>query len=196
MVETKDTEKLASMINSITEMKLKVASPSAPSRTSALSVVGRYRPDTSRPESTQSLKRKRPLHDSPADQGAVKLSASQAQVVSYGFGSLPALILLQVLQYARQGRNLFFTGSAGTGKSTLLRELIRILPKSNTAVTASTAAAASILGGTTLHAFAGIYRDTDTVADAVAIIQRRKDILRRWLHTTTLVIDEISMVGT
>jgi len=44
---------------------------------------------------------------------------------------------------------------AGTGKSLLLKHILRALPPATTYVTASTGLAASVLGGTTLNAFAG-----------------------------------------
>jgi ATP-dependent DNA helicase PIF1 len=62
-----------------------------------------------------------------------------------------------------EGRSVFFTGSAGTGKSVLLREIIkslRIKWKSHTdavAVTASTGIAACNIGGVTIHSFGGKY---------------------------------------
>lgn len=63
---------------------------------------------------------------------------------------------LEVIKAVRSARNVFFTGSAGTGKTFLLRKLLGILPPEGTFVTASTGAAACHIGGTTLHAFAGI----------------------------------------
>ncbi len=44
---------------------------------------------------------------------------------------------------------------AGTGKSLLLKHILRALPQATTYVMASTGLAASALGGTTLNAFAG-----------------------------------------
>ena len=55
----------------------------------------------------------------------------------------------------REGHSVFFTGCAGTGKSLLLKHILRTLPKDTTFVTASTGLAASALGGTTINAFAG-----------------------------------------
>ena len=44
----------------------------------------------------------------------------------------------------------------GTGKSLLLKHILRALPQATTIATASTGLAASVLGGTTLNAFAGL----------------------------------------
>lgn len=49
-----------------------------------------------------------------------------------------------------------YTTCAGTGKSLLLKHILRALPQTSTYVTASTGLAASVLGGTTLNAFAGV----------------------------------------
>ena len=57
------------------------------------------------------------------------------------------------------GRNVFFTGGAGTGKSTLLLQIVEklIAKYGRTAVfvTATTGLAACAIGGTTVHQFAG-----------------------------------------
>ena len=66
---------------------------------------------------------------------------------------------MAVLNAVRAGRSVFFTGSAGTGKSYLLKRLITMLPPQSTFVTASTGAAACHIGGTTLHAFAGVFNN-------------------------------------
>jgi ATP-dependent DNA helicase PIF1 len=61
-----------------------------------------------------------------------------------------------------QGKSIFFTGSAGTGKSVLMREIIKKLREryrrepDRVAVTASTGLAACNIEGVTLHSFAGI----------------------------------------
>ena len=65
---------------------------------------------------------------------------------------------MAVLNAVRAGRSVFFTGSAGTGKSYLLKRLITMLPPQSTFITASTGAAACHIGGTTLHAFAGVFK--------------------------------------
>ena len=66
---------------------------------------------------------------------------------------------LYVLSKVKNGESVFFTGSAGTGKSVLLREIIKACggrPSMKLAVTASTGIASVNIGGCTLHSWAGI----------------------------------------
>ncbi|KAI0651483.1 hypothetical protein C8Q79DRAFT_38300 [Trametes meyenii] len=65
----------------------------------------------------------------------------------------------RVLDMVKQGKSVFFTGSAGTGKSVLLREIIKLRggrPSLRLGVTASTGIASVNIGGCTLHSWAGI----------------------------------------
>ncbi|GAA5905767.1 hypothetical protein JCM8208_000890 [Rhodotorula glutinis] len=97
-------------------------------------------------------------------------------------------------------KNVFFTGSAGTGKSVLLREIIASLKRKyrgNTdavAVTASTGMAACNIGGTTIHSFGGIGLGTGTAEQLVSNIRKNKQAVARWQRCKVLVIDEVSMV--
>lgn len=63
-----------------------------------------------------------------------------------------------VLSRVMTGQNVLFTGSAGTGKSVLIREIIKWCRGHGVrlAVTASTGIAAVNIGGSTLHSFAGV----------------------------------------
>lgn len=78
---------------------------------------------------------------------------------------LPEPIILspeqsKILSQVRNGKNIFFTGSAGTGKTFLLREIVSDLKRSyrddELAVTASTGIAACNINGCTLHSFGGV----------------------------------------
>ncbi|KAI6096915.1 hypothetical protein EDD16DRAFT_1499868 [Pisolithus croceorrhizus] len=59
--------------------------------------------------------------------------AFSANVVSNTASSKPKVVLsqeqTQILQLVEEGKSLFYTGSAGTGKSVLLREIIKSLRK-------------------------------------------------------------------
>ena len=101
---------------------------------------------------------------------------------------------------AESKKSVFFTGSAGTGKSVLLREIIRVLREKHkrepdrVAVTASTGLAACNVGGVTLHSFAGIGLGKEAAPELVKKIKRNSKAKIRWMRTKVLVIDEISMV--
>ena len=100
---------------------------------------------------------------------------------------------VKVLEMVKNGESVFFTGSAGTGKSYLLRQIVSILPPDSTFATASTGSAACQIGGTTLHAFAGIGSGGGTVEQCVELASRPRKAAQ-WRKCACLVIDEISMV--
>lgn len=99
-----------------------------------------------------------------------------------------------------QKKSVFFTGSAGTGKSVLMRSIIAELRKQyirdpdRVAVTASTGLAACNIGGVTLHSFGGIGLGKEDVPTLVKKIKRNAKAKNRWIKTKVLIIDEISMV--
>ncbi|KAG7898101.1 hypothetical protein KL935_004654 [Ogataea polymorpha] len=104
----------------------------------------------------------------------------------------------QVIELARQGHNLFYTGSAGTGKSLLLRSLIKSLkkqhPLGSVGVTASTGLAACNIGGQTLHSFTGIGLGDAPADKLVKKIKRNSKMKDRWRDLEVLIIDEVSMI--
>jgi len=103
---------------------------------------------------------------------------------------------------AMQGRSIFFTGSAGTGKSFLMRKIIADLKakyakesiRDAVFVTAPTGMAACNIGGTTLHAFAGLSIQNKSKEKMAAAVQSNKACKARWVSCRTLVVDEVSMV--
>lgn len=105
----------------------------------------------------------------------------------------------KVIKFVVQdGLNVFYTGSAGTGKSVVLRELVtRLNAKyypSNVGVTASTGLAACNIGGQTIHRFLGIGLGEATVENLVAGIKKKPAILKRWKTLKVLIVDEVSML--
>ncbi|KAF8074739.1 PIF1-like helicase-domain-containing protein [Lyophyllum atratum] len=107
---------------------------------------------------------------------------------------------LQILKLVSEGESIFYTGSAGTGKSVLLREIIRTLRKKHVkspdaiAITASTGIAACNIGGVTIHSFAGIGLGIESAEDLAIKIRKNKKASTRWQRTKVLIIDEVSMV--
>lgn len=119
-----------------------------------------------------------------------------------------------ILKLAQEGKSLFYTGSAGTGKSVLLREIIKTLRKKfvtvpdAVAVTASTGKfdmslsrmriqrqpslgiAACNIGGMTIHSFAGIGLGREKAEQLADRVRKNKKASSRWMRTKVLVIDE------
>lgn len=100
----------------------------------------------------------------------------------------------------KQGRNVFFTGSAGTGKSVLLRYIIADLKQKYKmkpdaiAVTASTGIAACNVGGTTLHSFGGVGLAKESPERLLSYVRRNRKAVTRWMRTQVLIIDESACV--
>ncbi len=84
-------------------------------------------------------------------------------------------------------KNIFITGRAGTGKSTLL-EYFRLTTKKNVAVLAPTGVAALNVKGQTIHSFFGFRPDVTQFT----VRKKRGSSLYRSLDM--IIIDEISMV--
>ncbi|KAF4987991.1 hypothetical protein FGRMN_10039 [Fusarium graminum] len=96
----------------------------------------------------------------------------------------------------KQGRNVFFTGSAGTGKSTVLKAAVRALQEMGRRVyvTAPTGRAAVQVEGTTTYSFLGWSPHSLSKGEKLIFIAN-KNTKRRIRRTDVLVIDEISMVS-
>lgn len=88
-------------------------------------------------------------------------------------------------------RNLFITGKAGTGKSTLL-QYFRGRAAGNVVVLAPTGVAAVNIKGQTIHSFFGFR--PDVTPGGVRGIRVRKSKKSLYRNLETVVIDEISMV--
>lgn len=96
---------------------------------------------------------------------------------------------LQLLEYSNS--NLFITGRAGTGKSTLL-EYFRGQTGKNLAVLAPTGVAAINVRGQTIHSFFGFKPDITVEKVRTSYTNKGKKGLYKSLDI--LIIDEISMV--
>ncbi|XP_059052609.1 ATP-dependent DNA helicase PIF1 [Achroia grisella] len=100
----------------------------------------------------------------------------------------------RVLEACLGGKNIFFTGSAGTGKSFLLKRIVSALPPDVTVATASTGVAACHVGGTTLHSFAGIGDGSGSLEALCERALKLPVVVQKWRKCKHLIIDEVSMV--
>lgn len=94
-----------------------------------------------------------------------------------------------VLDELEAGHNLFITGKAGTGKSTLL-QLFRRTTDRRVAVLAPTGVAALNIGGQTIHSFFGFPPHLFNPQE----LKKKKRFQQLFSQLDTLIIDEISMV--
>eukprot|EP00979_Chaetoceros_neogracilis_P015042 scaffold5242_cov287-Chaetoceros_neogracile.AAC.10 len=100
-------------------------------------------------------------------------------------------------------QNVFITGSAGTGKSYLLKFIVEALEqqtnhlgdKKIVGVCAPTGVAAIIVGGSTLHSFFGIGLGTGSVSSILQKINKNSAAKKRIDETDVLIIDECSMLS-
>ncbi len=101
----------------------------------------------------------------------------------------------KALEVVKNKKNLFMTGSAGTGKSYTLTKIVEYLEtnKKNYALTALTGCAAVLINGQTLHSYLclGISRDINEIYNKIS---KYKPILTKLKKLETLIIDEISMM--
>jgi len=100
----------------------------------------------------------------------------------------------QALKILKTGHSVLLTGAAGTGKTYVLNKFIKSSKKDgkNIAITATTGLAATHLGGSTIHSWAGIgIFDELTSKFFERMSKQRRDIIKK---ADILVIDEISML--
>lgn len=96
-----------------------------------------------------------------------------------------------------EGRNIFLTGDAGTGKSYLMEALRNELEASGIryGITGTTGVAALNVGGSTIHSWAGLGMMRGTVSEIVEGVFNNTKAVRRIKETKVLVIEEVSMLS-
>ena len=103
-------------------------------------------------------------------------------------------IALGILQ---TGRNVFLTGSAGTGKTYLLNKYTNYLKERGIkpAIVAPTGIAASHIGGMTIHSFFGVGIMETITDEYLKQLFYRKFLHNRLRSLEVLIVDEVSMVS-
>lgn len=91
---------------------------------------------------------------------------------------------------ANTNSSFFLTGRAGTGKTTFLRNVQKIVDKQFITL-APTGVAAILAGGDTIHTFFGLPMEVCTPGTCGKMNQAR---ILTLLHADTIIIDEVSMV--
>lgn len=94
----------------------------------------------------------------------------------------------------QESQNLFITGSAGTGKSTLIRQFQNHQGPASYPVLASTGAAAVLLGGQTFHSFFGLGVMQHGFEQTIERALKRKAIVKRLTESQGIILDEVSML--
>lgn len=100
------------------------------------------------------------------------------------------------LSILKSGKNVFLTGSAGTGKTYVLNQYITYLKerKVPVAVTASTGIAATHINGMTIHSWAGIGIKDSLSPAQMRTLKTKKYLEKKLEKVEVLIIDEISML--
>lgn len=98
------------------------------------------------------------------------------------------------LEIMLSGESVLLTGPAGAGKTFVLNNFIKIAKSEgkHVSVTATTGLAATHLGGTTIHSWAGIgVSDSINPGFVDTVAKGRREIIEK---TDVLIIDEVSML--
>lgn len=99
----------------------------------------------------------------------------------------------------RKGENIFISGAAGSGKSTLIKQIYQdaIRGKKKVKITAMTGCASILLGckARTLHSFAGIGIGSGTMEENILRVRKNFGKCASWRSTELLIVDEISMMS-
>ena len=112
------------------------------------------------------------------------------------FNSQFTEIQQQAMNSMLKGKNVFVTGPGGTGKSYCIFYFLAKmkemgLTKEEIAVTSTTGISASLIGGTTLHRFAGIgigNKSFEYYYDSISKDHFKK---KKWTKCKILIIDEV-----
>jgi len=102
------------------------------------------------------------------------------------------------LNILKSGKNVFITGSAGTGKTYLLNQYIQYLKERQVypTIVAPTGISASHLKGQTIHSFFALgIRDTVVDNGYVDFLLEKNYLKSRFSKLKVLIIDEVSMVS-
>lgn len=97
----------------------------------------------------------------------------------------------------KQGKNVFLTGQAGSGKTYVLNQYIDWLRRHSIepTITATTGIAATHIGGSTIHSWSGMGINDRLTPEIESDLLSRESLWKRIGQTRVLIIDEVSMMA-
>lgn len=99
------------------------------------------------------------------------------------------------LECMLSGKNIFLTGPAGTGKTTIISLFKKMVTDRFIGITSMTGISAILLGGSTMHSYLGIGLGVDSFEILFEKIRKNYKSKMKWIKTDVLIIDEISMLS-
>ena len=126
-----------------------------------------------------------------ASQGTIPTGDKESPQMKLNEGQLKAFKAIQ------EGRNIFLTGQAGTGKSELIKRVKELYEQRGMicSVTSLTGVSALAIRGTTIHRWAGIGLGDLSCVDLLEKVRKKRYAAKHWKTTNLLVIDEVSMMS-
>jgi ATP-dependent DNA helicase PIF1 len=106
---------------------------------------------------------------------------------------------LQCIDAAENGESFMLMGAGGTGKSTVLKEIVRRIRDSNKifALCATTGVAAELVGGEIINSFLGLglVNADETSRTLIDKVKKNAKALKNWRRIDSMTIEEVSMLG-
>lgn len=106
---------------------------------------------------------------------------------------------LQCIEAAENGESFMLMGAGGTGKSTVLKEIVNRLRNSNKtfALCATTGVAAELVGGEIINSFLGLglVNADETSRTLIDKVRKNAKALQNWRRIDSMTVEEVSMLG-
>ena len=104
------------------------------------------------------------------------------------------------LEKFKNGSNIFITGPGGSGKTFFIKQILLSSNPRTTQICALTGCATILLQAenekaSTIHSWSGVGIGKGEWNDILKKIKKNREVKNRWLETSVLIVDEISMMS-